>query len=117
MEVLSEDRVDLNRETSGVISELNVVATRDDVGMGARSDNRLYSSYIKFPCQRWIFSGEYSRANLGNSEHILNPCTDFPTGEDPIYCFRPLQQTLSMGLEAFSTPVTAHLAMAALSIS
>jgi len=44
MEVLSEDKVDLNREMSGVIRELNVVATRDDVGIGARSDNRLYSS-------------------------------------------------------------------------
>ena len=44
MEVLSEDRVDLNREMSGVMRELNVVATRDDVGIGARSDNRLYSS-------------------------------------------------------------------------
>jgi len=44
MEVLSEDRVDLNRETSGVIREPNVVATKDDVRIGARSDNRLYSS-------------------------------------------------------------------------
>lgn len=44
MEVLSEDKVDLNREMSGVIRELNVVAIRDDVGIGARSDNRLYSS-------------------------------------------------------------------------
>jgi len=44
MEALSEDRVDLNSEMSGVIRELNVVATRDDVGIGARSDNRLYSS-------------------------------------------------------------------------
>lgn len=44
MEVLSEDRVDFNREISGVIRELNVVATRDDVGIGARSDRRLYSS-------------------------------------------------------------------------
>ena len=44
MEVLSEDRVDLNREMSGVIREPNVVATRDDVGIGARSDKRLYSS-------------------------------------------------------------------------
>ena len=44
MEVLSEDRVDLNREISGVIRELNVVATSDDVGIGARSDKRLYSS-------------------------------------------------------------------------
>ena len=44
MEVLSEDRVDLNRDMSGVIRELNVVATKDDVGIGARSDSRLYSS-------------------------------------------------------------------------
>ena len=44
MEELSEERVDLNSEMSGVIRELNVVATRDDVGIGARSDNRLYSS-------------------------------------------------------------------------
>ena len=44
MEVLSEDSVDLNREMSGVIRELNVVATRDDVRIGARSDNKLYSS-------------------------------------------------------------------------
>lgn len=44
MEVLSEDRVDLNKEMSGVIRELNVVATKDDVGIGARSDSRLYSS-------------------------------------------------------------------------
>lgn len=44
MEVFSEDKVDLNREMSGVIRELNVVATRDDVGIGARSDNRWYSS-------------------------------------------------------------------------
>ena len=44
MEVLSEDRVDLNREMSGVIKELNVVAANDDVGIGARSDKRLYSS-------------------------------------------------------------------------
>jgi len=44
MEVFSEDKVDLNREMSGVIRELNVVASRDDVGIGARSDSRLYSS-------------------------------------------------------------------------
>jgi len=44
MEVLSEEMVDLNKEMSGVIREPNVVATRDDVGIGARSDNRLYSS-------------------------------------------------------------------------
>ena len=44
MEVLSEDRVDLNRDMSGVIREPKVVATRDDVGIGARSDNKLYSS-------------------------------------------------------------------------
>jgi hypothetical protein len=44
MEVLSEDRVDLNREMSGVIREPKVVATRDDVGIGARSDSKLYSS-------------------------------------------------------------------------
>jgi len=44
MEVVSEDRVDLNREMSGVIRELNVVATSDDVGIGTRSDKRLYSS-------------------------------------------------------------------------
>lgn len=44
MELLSEDRVDLNREMSGVIRELNVVATRDDVGIGTRSDNKMYSS-------------------------------------------------------------------------
>lgn len=44
MEVLSEDKVDLNREMRGVIRELNVVAARDDVGIGTRSDNKLYSS-------------------------------------------------------------------------
>lgn len=44
MEVVSEDRVDLNREISGVIRELNVMATSDDVGIGTRSDKRLYSS-------------------------------------------------------------------------
>ena len=44
MEVLREDMVDLNKETSGVIKELKVVATRDDVGIGARSVSRLYSS-------------------------------------------------------------------------
>lgn len=44
MEVLSEDRVDLNREISGVMRELNVVATSDDVEIGARSDRRLCSS-------------------------------------------------------------------------
>jgi hypothetical protein len=43
MEVLSEDMADLNKETSGVIRELNVVATKDDVGIGARSDNKMYS--------------------------------------------------------------------------
>ena len=46
MDPLSEDRVDLKREMSGVIRELNVVATRDDVGIGARSANKLYSSLI-----------------------------------------------------------------------
>ena len=44
MEVLREDRVDLNREMSGVIRELNVVERRDGVGIGARLFNRLYSS-------------------------------------------------------------------------
>lgn len=44
MEVLSEDRVDLNSEMSGVMRELNVVAASDDVGIGARSDKRLCSS-------------------------------------------------------------------------
>lgn len=44
IEVLRDDMVDLNREMSGVIREPNVVATSDDVGIGARSDNRLYSS-------------------------------------------------------------------------
>ena len=44
MEVFSEDNVDLNREMSGVIREPNVVAVRDDVGIGARSDSKLYSS-------------------------------------------------------------------------
>lgn len=44
MEVLSEDRVDLNKDMSGVIRELNVVATSDDAEIGARSDKRLYSS-------------------------------------------------------------------------
>jgi hypothetical protein len=44
MEVLREDRVDLNKETSGLIKEPNVVATRDEVGIGTRSDNKLYSS-------------------------------------------------------------------------
>jgi hypothetical protein len=44
MEVLSEDRVDLNSDMSGVMRELNVVATRDDEEIGARSDSRLYSS-------------------------------------------------------------------------
>jgi hypothetical protein len=44
MAELSEEKVDLNTDMSGVIRELNVVATRDDVGIGAKADNRLYSS-------------------------------------------------------------------------
>jgi len=55
-------------------------------------------------------------ADLSKCEHISDPCTDFSTGEDSVYVFGPLQETLSMRLETFSTPSPTHLAVAALSI-
>jgi len=55
-------------------------------------------------------------ANLSEGKHIPDPCTDFPTGEHSVHAFGPLQETLSMRLETFSTPTPTHLAVAALSI-
>ena len=70
----------------------------------------------KLPRQKRVLGDEHGQANLSNSKHILNPHADFSAGEDPIYSFGPLQKTLSMWLEAFSTPATTHLTIAALSI-
>jgi len=55
-------------------------------------------------------------ANLSKCKHVVDPCADFSTGEDSVYIIKPLQETLSMRLETFSTPAAPHLAVAALSI-
>ena len=58
-----------------------------------------------------------ARANLGDSKHILDPRTDFSTGENSVYRFGSLQKTLSVGFEALSAPATTHFAVTALGIS